>query len=231
MGVEVITPVMEKACRDLNKRFFTFHERKRPFVILKWAQSRDGFIFPDKGTVKKGAPFWISNNYSLQRVHQWRAEEAAILVGKNTVLQDDPKLNIRHYTGNSILRIVIDRRLELPQNLNFFDNSEETIVYNEKKEESQGSLKFVKLDFSEDVIGQIMKHLHSLEIQSLIVEGGAYTLNSFLKADVWDEARVFEGEPFFQSGIKAPLIEGTPKRSESLLEDKIMKFTRVEDGK
>lgn len=231
MGVEVITPIMERACRDLNKRFFTFHEKKRPYVILKWAQSRDGFIFPDKEAAKKGAPFWISNIYSLQRVHQWRAEEAAILVGKNTVLQDDPKLNIRHYSGNPILRIVIDRKLEVPQDYNFLDNSEKTIVFNEKKEESYGGLEFVNLDFTQDVIGQMMNHLHSLEIQSLIVEGGAYTLNAFLKADVWDEARVFEGESFFKSGIKAPLLEGKPKLSESLLQDKLMKYMRVDDGK
>lgn len=229
-GVEVITPVLEKECRTLNKRFFTFHEKKRPYVILKWAQSRDGFIFPDAKTVKKGAPFWISNAYSLQLVHQWRAEEEAILVGKNTALQDNPKLNIRHYKGNSILRIVIDRRLELPRNLNFFDNSEETVVYNEIKEEVHGLLKYVKLDFSDDVIGQVMRDLHKQEVQSLIVEGGAFTLSAFLRAGIWDEIRVFEGESFFKNGIKAPLAEGRPIAVQNLLKDRIMIYTRVDDG-
>lgn len=205
-GVEVVVSVMEREGRELNKRFFTFHEKKRPYVILKWAQSSDGYIFPDATDVKKGVPYWISNSYSLQRVHQWRSEEASILVGKRTVQMDDPKLNIRDFTGPSILRIAIDRKLELSASLNFFDGSSDTIIYNELKDEKRGRLKFVRLDFSKDLVPQMMRHLHGIEIQSLIVEGGAYTLNAFIRSGFWDEARVFEGERCFGGGLKAPII-------------------------
>jgi diaminohydroxyphosphoribosylaminopyrimidine deaminase/5-amino-6-(5-phosphoribosylamino)uracil reductase len=205
-GVEVVVSVLEDAGRELNKRFFTFHEKKRPYVILKWAQSSDGYIFPDAAGVQKGLPFWISNSYSLQRVHQWRSEEASILVGKHTVQLDNPKLNVRDFAGNSILRIAIDRKLELATSLNFFDGSNETIIYNELKDETIDQLSFVRLDFSKDLITQIMRHLHEEEVQSLIVEGGAYTLNTFIDSDYWDEARVFQGEQYFKKGIKAPVI-------------------------
>jgi len=205
-GVEVVVSVLEKEGRELNKRFFTFHEKKRPYVILKWAQSNDGFIFPDTSVAKKGQPFWISNSYSLQRVHQWRSEEAAILAGKRTVQLDNPKLNVRDFTGNSIVRIAIDRKLELDASLNFFDGSAETIIYNELKDETKGSIRFVQLDFSKDLVGQMMKHLHQIEIQSLIVEGGAYTLKAFIRSGSWDEARVFQGEQGFGKGLDAPVI-------------------------
>ena len=226
-GIDVITPVLEDACVKLNRRFFTFHEKKRPYVILKWAQSKDGYIFPDKGTIDEGAPFWISNSYSLQKVHQWRAEEAAILVGKNTVLQDNPKLNIRHFTGNSILRIVIDRKLEIPQHMNFFDNSVETLIYNQVKEGKQGRLNYVKCDFDKDIVAQILNHLYSQEVQSLIVEGGSFTLNAFLEADLWDEARVVEGQAYFGSGIKAPFLEEEVKGVDHLLHDNVFLYKRI----
>jgi diaminohydroxyphosphoribosylaminopyrimidine deaminase/5-amino-6-(5-phosphoribosylamino)uracil reductase len=206
-GVEVVVSVMEKAGRELNKRFFTFHEKKRPYVILKWAQSSDGYIFPDAADVQKGLPFWISNSYSLQRVHQWRSEEASILVGKHTVQLDNPKLNVRDFAGNSIVRIAIDRKLELAKSLNFFDGSNETIVYNGIKDKTIDGLSFVRLDFSKDIIAQIMRHLHGLEVQSLIVEGGAYTLNAFIDSGYWDEARIFQGEQHFEKGLKAPVIK------------------------
>ena len=206
-GVEVVVSVMEEAGRELNKRFFTFHEKKRPYVILKWAQSADGYIFPDAASVQKGLPFWISNSYSLQRVHQWRSEEASILVGKHTVQLDNPKLNVRDFAGNSILRIAIDRKLELARSLNFFDGSNETIIYNEEKDETIDRLNFVRLDFSKDIVTQIMRHLHRMEVQSLIVEGGAYTLNTFIDSGFWDEARIFQGEQYFEKGLKAPVIK------------------------
>ena len=206
-GVEVVINVLEKEGRELNKRFFTFHEKKRPYVILKWAQSSDGYISPDAADVQKGLPFWISNSYSLQRVHQWRSEEASILVGKQTVQLDNPKLNVRDFAGNSILRIAIDRKLELATSLNFFDGSSETIIYNELKEETIDRLSFVRLDFSKDIITQIMRHLHEMEVQSLIVEGGAYTLNTFIDSGFWDEARIFQGEQHLEKGLKAPVIK------------------------
>lgn len=215
-GVDVVVSVKEKDCRELNKRFFTFHEKKRPFVILKWAQSKDGFIFPDAKEVRKGKPFWISNEYSRQRVHQWRAEEAAILVGKVTVQQDNPKLNIRDFVGNPIIRIAIDRKLELAPPLNLFDGSVETIIYNDLKNETKGNLKFVKLDFSGKLVTQMMNHLHEKEVQSLIVEGGTYTLNSFIQAGIWDEAKVFWGQQNFGNGLKAPILNADEMYEENI---------------
>ena len=220
-GVEVVVSVLEEEARELNKRFFTFHEKKRPYVILKWAQSQDGFIFPDSKIVQKGLPFWISNSYSLQRVHQWRSEEASILVGKHTVQQDNPKLNVRDFSGNSILRIAIDRKLELSGSLNFFDGSSDTIIYNELKDEIIGQLSFVKLDFSKEIISQIMTDLYKKEIQSLIIEGGAFTLNSFIASGLWDEARVFKGSQLFKNGLKAPVLDDR-KFDEEQIDDNIL---------
>ena len=154
-GVEVIVPVMEKACRALNKRFFTYHEKKRPYVVLKWAQTKDKFIFPDDKLLNSGKPFWISNLYSRQRVHQWRAQEASILVGKITAQQDNPKLNVRDFVGDRITRIAIDRNLELSEALHLMDGSVETIIFNNVKDEKKGNLHFVKLNFSKMVVNQI----------------------------------------------------------------------------
>jgi diaminohydroxyphosphoribosylaminopyrimidine deaminase/5-amino-6-(5-phosphoribosylamino)uracil reductase len=226
-GVEVTCAIMEKQSRKLNKRFFTFHEKKRPYVILKWAESKDGYIFPEAELVEKGTPYWISNAYSLQRVHQWRAEEAAILVGKNTVLQDDPRLNIRDFKGNSILRIAIDRDLEIPGTMNFFDQTSKTIIYNAKKNQQQGDLLFVKLDFQKELIGQIMNHLHSIEVQSLIVEGGLITLNSFIRSGFWDEARVVKGEQIFKNGIKAPISGGSLVKEELIDNNLLQIYKRI----
>ena len=218
-GVEVVYPVMEKACRELNKRFYTYHEKNRPYVILKWAQSKDGFIFPDMNQAESGSPFWISNSYSLQRVHQLRSEEAAILVGKKTVLQDNPKLNLRHFEGNSLVRITIDRKLEIPKDKNFFDHSVPTIIYNEKTDVQTENLYYVRLDFNKNLIHQIMSHLCGMEIQSLIIEGGAYTLKSFIDAGLWDEARVFEGDQIFKEGIKSPVLATSSCAKQKVVND------------
>lgn len=223
-GIEVIHSIMERECRELNKRFFTFHEKNRPYVILKWAQSKDGYIFPDQTKAESGAPFWISNKYSLQRVHQLRSEEASILVGKNTVLHDNPRLNLRHFDGNGILRLAIDRKLELPSDRHIFDNAVKTVIYNEKIDEVKDAVQYVKLDFEEEVIAQIMKHLHHLEIQSVIVEGGAYTLERFIESGIWDEAMVFEGDQIFNEGIKGPDIGVIPFVHQKILNDDIYLF-------
>ncbi len=222
-GVEVISSVMEKQSRELNKRFFTFHEKKRPYVILKWAQSKDEYIFPESELAEKGTPYWISNTHALQRVHQWRAEEASILVGKNTVLQDDPRLNLRDFEGNPILRITIDRHLKIPEAMNFFDQTSKTLIYNAIKNEQQSELLYVKLDFQKELIGQIMDHLYEIEVQSLIVEGGLLTLNSFIQSGFWDEARVISGKQIFNKGIKAPVAGGFLVKEE-LIDDNLLKI-------
>ena len=230
-GVEVVTGVLNSSSRELNKRFFTFHEKKRPYVILKWAQSNDGYIFPEASTVEKGKPVWISNPYSLQRVHQWRAEEASILVGTRTVQQDNPKLNVRDFAGNAILRITIDRRLELNATVNFLDGSSETIIYNEVKEERNNGVAYVKLDFSTEIVPQIMEHLHSIDVQSLIVEGGAYTLNAFIASGCWDEARVFQAEHSFGDGLRAPLLNALLLSDEQIGNNLLRTYKNTENGK
>lgn len=218
-GVDVAINMLEMECRNLNRRFFTYHEKKRPYVILKWAQSKDGFIFPDREKDLSGTPYWISNTYSRQRVHQWRAEEASILVGKNTILQDDPVLNIRDFTGHPIIRLVIDRELELPLEKKVFNNAAETYIYNRVKQKQIGQLNYVKLDFDNDVIRQLLQHLYKLEVQSLIVEGGTHTIDAFINEGIWDEARVFSGMAHFGKGISAPLLSGRLEQEIRIQED------------
>lgn len=218
-GVEVIVSVLENECLELNKRFYTFHEKQRPYIILKWAQSLDGFIFPDKDDVQKGAPFWISNPYSRQRVHQYRAEEAGILVGNNTLLQDNPQLSVRGFAGNQILRIAIDKDLQVEKTANIFDNTSNTLVFNKQMEVKDGNIEFVKLDFQKNIIPQIMEALHKRQIQSLIVEGGTITLDSFIASGLWDEARVFSSDQKFNKGIKAPLFDGILEKEEAIADN------------
>ena len=220
-GVEVISGILEKECQVLNKRFITFHEKKRPYIILKWAQSADAYIFPGDDGLQKGRPIWISNNLSRQRVHQWRAQEASILVGKNTVLQDNPKLNTRDFKGFPILRMAIDKNLEIPDKRYIYDGKFDTVIFNTKKDLSESAVKFVQLDFSNSIIDQIMDYLFQNNIQSLIVEGGAITLNEFLKAGVWDEARVFYGDMKMGGGIKAPKLHATVDKEETILNDRL----------
>lgn len=228
-GVEVITGVLEKECREINRRFFTFHEKQRPYVILKWAQSADAYIFPDPKMAKKGAPVWISNTYSRQRVHEWRAQEASILVGKNTVLQDNPRLTTRDVQGQPIIRMVIDKDLAIPKDRHLFDHSCDTIVFNALKAENKGKVTYVKLDFTGKTLDHIMDYLYQNNIQSLIVEGGAFTLNEFLKADLWDESRVFFGDKNFNGGIKAPAFLLAPYKTETILQDHLSWYRNPSD--
>jgi len=203
-GIEVTLGVLENECGFLNRRFFTKVQQHRPYVILKWAQTADGFFAPDNNR-----QFWITGLESRKLVHQWRSEEDAILVGKNTAIIDNPQLNVRFGNGRSPKRVVIDRRLELSHDLHLFDQSVETFVFNEIKTDVDGKVKYIALeDFDRYVPQYILYQLYLQDIQSLIVEGGAQTLNAFIEAGVWDEARVFTGEVSLNSGIKAPKING-----------------------
>ncbi|TSJ40703.1 bifunctional diaminohydroxyphosphoribosylaminopyrimidine deaminase/5-amino-6-(5-phosphoribosylamino)uracil reductase RibD [Mucilaginibacter corticis] len=203
-GVEVITGVLEDECKWLNRRFFTRVQKQRPYVILKWAQTADGFFAPDGNK-----QFWITGPESRKLVHQWRGEEDAILVGKNTAAIDNPQLNVRYGGGKSPKRVVIDRRLELTADLNLFDQSVETLIFNELKTDIDGKNKYIALeDFDRYVPQYILYQLYLQDIQSIIIEGGAHTLNTFIEAGVWDEARIFTGETTLTTGIKAPKING-----------------------
>jgi len=206
-GCAVIVGVMENEARWLNRRFFTFHEKKRPYIVLKWAQTIDGFVDVKRNENEPSKPFWITNDLCKRLVHKWRSEEQAIMVGTNTALKDNPQLNVREWFGNMPLRIVTDRNLRLPKNLNIFDNSQKTLIFNSLKNEISDKIEFVKIDFSENKknsVLQILEKLYERNILSVFVEGGSELLNTFISNHLWDEARVFTGHKYFYEGTKAP---------------------------
>ncbi len=211
-GCEVLTGVLEKESDGLNKRFFTFHGKKRPYVFLKWAQSLDGFIAPEKQSRTETKPVWITNPYSRQLAHKIRSEEMAILVGTTTVLEDNPSLTVREWSGKNPIRAVIDKESKLPKNASIFDESSKTLVFTATKNimagTSEGNVKFFGIDFSKEIAGQICEVLYNNNIQSLIVEGGTKTLQTFIDADLWDEAHIFSGNARFGKGILAPSLQG-----------------------
>ncbi|MCF6130783.1 bifunctional diaminohydroxyphosphoribosylaminopyrimidine deaminase/5-amino-6-(5-phosphoribosylamino)uracil reductase RibD [Flavobacterium wongokense] len=206
-GANVVVGVLEKECNDLNKRFFTFHNKKRPYVILKWVESQDGFIAPL--TKEKKEPVWISNVYSRQLVHKWRSEEQAILVGTNTVLEDNPKLDVRDWTGENPIRIVLDRSGKIANDYFVKDQKTKTIILTE-----QENLTFTENCIYENVIfdirltKNIVHILYKYGIQSIIIEGGKQTLQGFIDNNLWDEARVFIGSIHLKNGVKAPNLNG-----------------------
>ena len=221
-GIDVQVGILENECREINKRFFTFHEKKRPYIFLKWAETTDGFIDFERSKNEFGEPTWITGEKALVRVHQMRAVEDSILVGTNTALKDNPSLTVRHCQGRNPIRLVLDNHLRLPDNLNLFDGSVKTIVFNSVKNEEKGNIEFVKTEFNKKLIPQILKSLYQKNIQSLIVEGGKQLLQSFIEANLWDEAFRFIGNKLFISGIKAPAISGSIIQSEETDGDKLL---------
>ena len=219
-GCKVVSGVLEKECKSLNKRFFTFHTQQRPYIILKWAESQDGFIDKIRQKARPAKPNWITNQYSRQLVHKWRAEEQAILIGTNTSINDNPTLNVRQWYGKNPIRIVLDKSLRIPKDYKILDGSIKTIVFAEiGKKSNNDNLNFRQIDFSQNIARQICHHLYELEVQSLIIEGGAQTLQTFIDANLWDEARIFTGDITFHKGIKAPEIKGADIVSKRILSD------------
>jgi len=220
-GIDVKVGILKNECRELNKRFFTFYEKNRPYIILKWAQTQDGFIDIVRTENEFGEPTWITGEMALHRVHKMRADEDAIIVGTNTALKDNPSLTVRHCVGKNPVRIVLDRNLNLPENLNLFDNKVKTLVFNSIQNKENGNISFVQIDFRKNILPQILKELHNRKMQSLIVEGGKQLLDSFINAELWDEAYVFKGDKKFQNGIQAPQISGKIVAAETLNSDKL----------
>ena len=214
-GIEVVTGILEKEGRALNKRFFTFVEKKRPYIILKWAQTKDGFIARNNFDSK-----WISNEHSRQLVHQWRSEEDAVLVGKMTALKDNPALTVRDWIGRNPLRIIIDRNLELPLSLHLFDHTEKTVCYNLLKDEEQKNISFIRLE-ENNFIQQLLIDLYKRQIQSVIIEGGSQTIKLFVELGLWDEGRIFTSTQTFKEGISAPQIKGETQLVQSVLGDEL----------
>ena len=220
-GANVIVGILEKECYELNQRFFTFHEKKRPYIILKWAETQDGFIAPLQKEEQK--PVWITNLNSRQLVHKWRTEEQAILVGTQTVIDDNPQLNARDWEGNNPIRVVIDQNHRIPKTAHVFDNQTKTIVFSNKK--STPSLENTILeviDFQQNIVQQIVDKLFQHQIQSVIIEGGAQTLQTFIDANLWDEARVFIGNCTFEKGVKAPILNTSPFKKEKIGTDELL---------
>jgi diaminohydroxyphosphoribosylaminopyrimidine deaminase/5-amino-6-(5-phosphoribosylamino)uracil reductase len=225
-SVDVKAGVLEQASRALNKRFITFHESHRPYIILKYAQSEDGFVAHEKPSENNR---WITNEYSRQLVHKWRSEEQAIMIGTNTAKIDDPALTVRDWHGKNPLRIVLDRTLQIPKTQKIFDQSAMTFVFNEIRNEISGNVELIEIDFKENVLEQILNALHLKKIQSVIVEGGAKLLQLFIDQQLWDEARIFTGLQFIGRGTKAPEITGNKISEENILNDKLITVLRQKD--
>ena len=221
-GCKVTVGILEDECREHHKRFLTFQEKNRPYIILKWAESDDGFIAPDASLRKENPePFWITNAHSKQLVHQWRSQEQAILVGTRTVLEDNPKLTTRNWAGKDPIRVVLDKDLKIDSSFHVLDASVLTIVLTAVKDQSLyiKGIDYAVLDFSKPLAQQICDVLHQNNITSLIVEGGAKTLQTFIGKNLWDEARIFKGSVCFKKGLPAPKLKGTLSQRQQILTD------------
>lgn len=223
-GCEVQVGILQKECEEHHKRFLTFFTKNRPYIILKWAETADGFIAPEptkRGEEKK--PFWITNTKSRQLVHKWRSEEPGILVGTNTVLADNPQLNVREWTGKAPTRIILDRNLKISSDYHVFDGTQKTIVcteINDSKRYIEGVI-YKVLDFKHELPKQLCKVMYEEQILSVIIEGGSQTLQSFIAANLWDEARIFKGANNFTKGITAPKVAGRILEHTSILTDQL----------
>jgi diaminohydroxyphosphoribosylaminopyrimidine deaminase/5-amino-6-(5-phosphoribosylamino)uracil reductase len=225
-GATVVTGILEAECNVLNKRFFTFHQKKRPYIILKWAESEDGFIAPDPQDRESRKPVWITNIYSRQLVHKWRSEENAILVGTTTVAADNPKLNVRDWSGNNPVRIIIDQYNRIPKESFVLDDSVPTLIFTKSETGlSTENTTFEIIDFNQDIIPQILQVLYQRQIQSVIIEGGQRTLQSFIDLNLWDEARIFRGKISISNGIAAPRIERRKATIMNIEGDELIQIT------
>ncbi len=223
-GIQVKTKVLQQEAYQLNKRFFTYHKKQRPYILLKWAQTPNGFLADQEGN-----PQWISNPYSRILVHKWRAEEDAIMVGTNTALRDNPTLNVRNWTGSNPLRIVIDKDLQLNNAFNLLNGASPTWILNNKIEQQLDKNRWKAFDFTKDWLPDFLNRLYHEGVQSLIVEGGAQLLRSFTNIDYWDEARVFKGAKRFQKGkAVAPEMNRKPAKTSCIGNDQLEIFLKNE---
>ncbi|HOP59227.1 MAG TPA: bifunctional diaminohydroxyphosphoribosylaminopyrimidine deaminase/5-amino-6-(5-phosphoribosylamino)uracil reductase RibD [Bacteroidales bacterium] len=222
-GVEVITGVLEKESRWINRRFFTFHEKKRPYIILKWAESADGFIDFRRDDTSRKRPYWISGEAERVLVHKWRADEQSILIGAKTLSADDPRLNIRAWAGEDPLRLVLSSSGLVDTGSALFNIPGRNIVFTHNDKLQIRGTEIIILNREQDSSRQIAAFLFSEGIQSLIVEGGAQVLNHFISTGLWDEARIFYGKESFHEGVKAPYIKGLTI-SEKIYSNSILKI-------
>lgn len=216
-GKKVTVGILEDECNELNKRFFTFHNKKRPYIIVKWAESQDGFIAPL--SKDKQEPVWLTNLFSRQLVHKWRSEEQAILVGTKTVIDDNPSLTTRDWAGNNPIRIVLDQNNRISKESHIFDNQAKTILLNNDT-----------INFNNNIAEEIVDFLFNKGIQSVIIEGGSKTLQTFIDANIWDEARVFRSNVTLNEGVKAPKIEFKKATRNEILEDELLIFFNYDNN-
>jgi len=202
-GVEVQSGILDERHQNIFKSYFTFQQKKRPHIILNWAQTQNGFMAPEGD-----AQLWISNSLCKRLTHQLRAEHQAILVGKKTAIIDNPQLTTRYWKGSSPIRVLIDRQLDIPVNYHVYDGSVQSYIFNALKNESRDKLDLIQIDFDQPVLVQILNYLYQKNIISLIVEGGIKTLQYFIDERLWDEAIIIKSDVYWEKGIKAPNFTG-----------------------
>ncbi len=215
-GINVNVGISEQLCKTINRRFYTFYEKKRPFIMLKWAQTTDGFVAPEEDKHCGSRPFWIINKTDRMLVHKWRAEEQAIMVGTNTAKKDNPFLDCRNWSGKKPTRIVLDKTLQLNTKLHLFNKHAPTLVFNATHNETKNNIEYIAAAFNHSLLNQIMTNLYNKRIKSVMVEGGTILINSFLKDNLWDEARVFISDQQLEKGCLAPKINQAPLHKEKL---------------
>jgi diaminohydroxyphosphoribosylaminopyrimidine deaminase / 5-amino-6-(5-phosphoribosylamino)uracil reductase len=207
-GCEVVIGIIEDECRFINRRFFTFHEKKRPYIILKWAQSADRFIGIERGKKSERKPTWIIGKAEKVLVHKWRASEQSILAGAGTIRADNPELTVRDWSGKSPMRLVLSGSGDLGINQPLFRTIGTDIVFTHSTSVQIPDSEAVIIDKNRDSLLQVAEYLYSKEIQSVIIEGGAQVMNHYISIGLWDEARIFKGTKNFINGIEAPVIKG-----------------------
>ena len=222
-GIQCDTGILQKECDQLNKRFFTFHQQQRPYVILKWAQTTDGFIDAERLNGEIGTIRAVSSPETQVLVHTWRSEEAAILVGWKTVLNDNPSLTVRAVAGKHPLRIVIDPQLKAPKNATVFTDQLPTVVLNLLIDKQDGAVRYIKLDDLSPATQ--LKALYDLQVLSVFIEGGKFTLQQYIDAGLWDETRVIVGQTRFLSGTTAPELKAIPTKTTTFATDTIHYFS------
>jgi diaminohydroxyphosphoribosylaminopyrimidine deaminase/5-amino-6-(5-phosphoribosylamino)uracil reductase len=222
-GVEITSGVLSDKCRQLNAAFFSFHENKRPYVILKWAQSRDGFISGEKGSHTK-----ITQPVTDRLVHRWRSELSSILVGRRTAVSDNPQLTNRLWSGAQPVRIVLGRTTAIDPGSRLLDGKEKTLFFNLEKNETGNGISYIRLGEHEAVLPQLLQVLCERQLNSLLVEGGAELLERFIESGLWDEARVITGNMYLQQGIRAPMLKNFKVSKEYDIQgDQICEFLRL----
>jgi len=217
-GIKVVYGILEEECQQFNKRFFTFHTKHRPYIILKWAETADG-----KMAGERTSRLLISNEQTNRLVHKWRSEEASILVGTNTALLDDPELTTRDWNGPSPIRLVVDMDLKLPSTLKTFNNKQRTVIFNTRKHEEVDHLIYYQVTRDVNLVHQIVNALYQMKIESVLVEGGARLLQSFIDEGVWDETRIIKNEELkINDGLAAPqLVLKNAEQEMKILNDSI----------